>query len=87
VVTEQPHILLIDDDRDIRDPLAGEFTLIVERAAGSPESLLDGLLGLDDVFGDDLPNNTSFRRTVQDHLDSLFRVGAVETVRRALRQT
>jgi DNA-binding response OmpR family regulator len=38
VVTEQPHILLIDDDRDIRDPLAsylGKNELRVTKAEGA----------------------------------------------------
>lgn len=72
-------------DIDVRDPLAARLRTISDRAGGSPAQLVDGLLGVTDVFGDDLPRNESFRAMLISHLTSLFQRGALATVRDLLR--
>lgn len=64
---------------DVRDPLANEFK---QRTAGKTSSadLLDAYLGLEQIFGQDLPGNLEFRRTVGDALARLLREGAARTV-------
>jgi len=66
---------------DVRDPLASRLRRISESAGGAPGQLVDGLLRVTEVFGDDLPRNESFRTALISHLTSLFQRGALETVR------
>jgi fructuronate reductase len=66
---------------DVRDPLATRLRRIWESAGGAPDLLVDGLLRVTAVFGDDLPRNESFRAALIGHLTSLFQRGALETVR------
>jgi fructuronate reductase len=67
---------------DVRDPLASRLRMIADKAAGRPAALVDGLLGVTEIFSVDLKTNGAFRRLVTDHLASLFQFGAAETVRR-----
>jgi fructuronate reductase len=69
-------------DIDVRDPLASRLRAISESARGKPAQLVDGLLRVSEVFGDDLPRSGSFRAVLTGHLASLFQRGALETVRR-----
>lgn len=66
---------------DVRDPLAMRMMAIAAGAGSDPEELFEGLVGLTEVFGDDLADNEVFGADVVEHLDSLFEVGAAETVR------
>ena len=66
---------------DVRDPLAARLRTISESAGGAPDQIVDRLLQLTEVFGDDLPRNQSFRAALISHLTSLFQRGALETVR------
>jgi fructuronate reductase len=66
---------------DVRDPLATRLRRISESVGGVPGQLVDGLLRVTEVFGDDLPRNDSFRTALISHLTSLFQRGALETVR------
>jgi fructuronate reductase len=68
---------------DVRDPLATSLRRISDSAAGA-QQLVDGLLGVADVFGDDLPRNESFRNVLTTHVSSLFQKGALETVRQTV---
>jgi len=65
---------------DVRDPLAGHLRAIADAAGPSSLGLLDGMLGVREVFGDDLPRSGRFRRTLGYHLDSLFGRGALATI-------
>jgi fructuronate reductase len=67
---------------DVRDPLASRFRTITESAGGSPAALVDGLLGVAEIFGDDLPRSGAFRAELIGHLSSLLHRGAIETTRR-----
>ena len=73
------------DAIDVRDPLAVRLRQIADMSRRDPAELASGLLRVSEVFGEDLPNSTSFRATVTDHLASLFAHGARETVRRLTR--
>ena len=66
---------------DVRDPLAGRLLAIARAAGGVPQKLADGLLGVTEIFGDDLPRSGSFRAVLAGHLASLFKDGALATVR------
>ena len=66
---------------DVRDPLASRLRTISASAGDKPAQLVDGLLGVSEVFGEDLPRSESFRAVLIRHLGSLFQRGALETVR------
>jgi fructuronate reductase len=66
---------------DVRDPLAVRLRQIADASGGSAAKLADGLLGVSEMFGDDLPRNELFRGTVVPHLASLLSRGARATVR------
>ncbi len=67
---------------DVRDPLADRFKAIAQKAGSNVDSLADGLLGVREIFGDELPKVEPFRRTVKDGLELLYRVGAQKAVER-----
>jgi len=66
---------------DVKDPLAPRLRQISEAAKGSPAKLVDGFLGVSEVFGEDLPRNEAFRVAIVNHLTSLFHRGALATAR------
>ncbi len=66
---------------DVSDPLAKRLRRIADAAGGVPAQLVDGLLRVTEVFGDDLPRNESFRTALISHLTSLLQRGALETAR------
>lgn len=70
---------------DVRDPLAGQLQAIAKAAGNVPAKLTDGFLEVREVFGEDLPRSEPFRRLLTEHLISLFRLGARETLRSARR--
>ena len=67
---------------DVRDPLASRLRTITKSAGGSPAAIVDGLLGVAEIFGDDLPRSDAFRAQLIGHLSSLLHRGAIETTRR-----
>jgi fructuronate reductase len=72
---------------DVKDPLAARLRSIAEAGRGSPAAIVDGLLGVIEVFGADLPRNEAFRADLVRHLQSLFQRGAIETVRNLIRES
>jgi fructuronate reductase len=66
---------------DVRDPLATRLRSIFVSAGDGPDQIVDGLLRVTEVFGDDLPRNESFRAVLASHLTSLLQRGALETIR------
>lgn len=73
----------VDEDGgeiDVRDPHALKMHAIAAGAGDDADALFDGLVGLNEVFGTDLAENTTFRETVIAHLESLFDEGAKATV-------
>ncbi|WP_172122436.1 MULTISPECIES: mannitol dehydrogenase family protein [unclassified Devosia] len=70
---------------DVRDPLAMRMMAIAADAGDDPEALFDGLVALSEVFGTDLPDNAAFRAAVLAHLDSLYEIGAAQTVAEVVR--
>lgn len=67
---------------DVRDPLAERLRGISRSAEGRPDRLVESLLSVAEVFGKDLPRNDHFRTELVGHVTSLFRSGAIETIRR-----
>jgi fructuronate reductase len=65
---------------DVKDPLAPRLRAIADAAERDAETLADGLLGVQEIFGTDLPRNAAFRKAVARHLASLFEHGSARTV-------
>ncbi len=66
---------------DVKDPHAARLRAIADAAGRDAEKLADGLLGLPEIFGMDLPGNAAFRGAVTGHLAALFRDGALATAK------
>jgi fructuronate reductase len=64
---------------DVKDPLASRLRAIAEAAGRNPAELVDGLLGVNEVFGSKVPALPGFREQVTAHLSSLFERGARAT--------
>lgn len=65
---------------DVRDPLAEQFKMIAAQADGQPEALAHGLMGLEVIFGRDLPHHPGFTGPVIAALKSLFAHGSKATM-------
>ncbi|MCW6509370.1 mannitol dehydrogenase family protein [Lichenifustis flavocetrariae] len=70
---------------DVRDPLAADLK---RRTAGMIEAgaLVESVIGVESVFGRDLPREPIFRSTVERALSLLLAEGAAATVARLARQ-
>ncbi len=68
---------------DVRDPLAERLRALCEAAGPDAERLAASLLGVREIFGDELARNPKFSSPVTCALELLLRVGAKEAVRRA----
>ncbi|RYE87582.1 MAG: mannitol dehydrogenase family protein, partial [Hyphomicrobiales bacterium] len=66
---------------DVKDPHAVKLRAIADAAGGDAERLADGLLGVTEIFGSDLPGDATFREVVTGHLSSVFANGALATVK------
>lgn len=67
---------------DVRDPLAERLRRLAEDAGPVAGRLAPALLGVREVFGDDLPANEAFVTAVTSALDGLFDRGAWYCVER-----
>jgi fructuronate reductase len=65
---------------DVRDPHALKMMAIAADAGDDAEALFDGLVGMSEIFGDDLAENAVFKTAVLRHLESLFDEGARASV-------
>jgi fructuronate reductase len=65
---------------DVRDPLVETFRAALARAGDRPIERVKALLGVEVVFGRDLPANDAFRRAVDRAYVRLVEVGARRTV-------
>lgn len=65
---------------DVRDPLAASFRANLAQAGDDPASRVDALIGIEAVFGRDLPANAPFRREVAQAYERLVAVGAAKAV-------
>jgi fructuronate reductase len=68
---------------DVRDPLAGELRARADAAGRDPDRLADALLGVKQMFGEELPREERFTGPVREWLATLYERGAAETVRMA----
>ena len=67
---------------DVRDPMAARFSAIAAEAGRDPERLVDGFIGLREIFGTDLPADGAFRGLLVVLLRSLLENGSAATVAR-----
>ena len=65
---------------DVRDPMVERLSLVSKTANGDPAKLVDDLLGVADVFGNDLPNNHRFRALLLKHVSSFFKHGVKKSI-------
>jgi fructuronate reductase len=66
---------------EVKDPLSAEFKSRVDAAGGNPAAVIDGLLGIKAIFGDDLPQNTAFRAALVQNLEAFLQNGVLATLR------
>ncbi|HVL72205.1 MAG TPA: mannitol dehydrogenase family protein [Beijerinckiaceae bacterium] len=69
---------------DVRDPLSERLRRLVGEAGLSAERLAPALLGVREIFADDLPRDPRFAAPVTAALGSLIARGAAATVRAAI---
>lgn len=72
----------IDDNQqpiEIRDPMHEKLKDLVNSTQDGIDRV-NALLSLDQVFGDDLPNNAQFKQTITEHYLSLMQKGAKQTI-------
>jgi len=69
---------------DVRDPLAARLRGIAVGSGNSAADLVDGFLGVTEVFGADLPRSELFRGLLTMHLGALMQDGALATVRKVV---
>ena len=67
---------------EVKDPLSQRLREITDAAQNSPARMVDGYLGVREIFGSDLPQNETFRKELVGHLQSLYEHGALQTVQR-----
>ncbi|WP_353184546.1 mannitol dehydrogenase family protein [Bosea sp. (in: a-proteobacteria)] len=67
------------DAIDVRDPLAAELKRRADAAGRNPEALSTSLLGIEAIFGTDLPGEERFTKPVAAHLAALSDKGAKAT--------
>jgi fructuronate reductase len=65
---------------DVRDPLAGRLRQIAGESGPVPDRLAAALMGVKDIFGEDLPRDPRFSGPVTEALATLFRDGSKKTV-------
>ncbi|HEX7108778.1 MAG TPA: mannitol dehydrogenase family protein [Aestuariivirga sp.] len=64
---------------EVKDPFSERLKDIAVAAHNNPASMVDGYLGVREVFGRDLPQSETFRNELVRHLQSLFEHGAIQT--------
>lgn len=64
---------------DVRDPLAASFAEKAKEAGRNAAALSRSLLGIEAIFGSDLPREERFTQAVERHLAALFEKGAKAT--------
>jgi fructuronate reductase len=70
---------------DVRDPLLKSFQERLHGAGRDAPRIVESLLGLKAIFGDDLPADQRFRQTVSDALSNIYSLGSRQAVDRLAR--
>jgi fructuronate reductase len=65
---------------DVRDPLAVKFRAIADKAGPNAERLAPALIGVEEVFGSDLPHDPRFVEAVTRALAQLYERGGKRAV-------
>ena len=66
---------------DVRDPVAERLRALADAAGPVASRLAPALLGVREVFGEDLGRDPRFTKPVTDALDTLVQNGARESAR------
>ena len=61
---------------EVSDPLSERLERIGREAKGEPLALMEAMLALGEIFGDDLPRFESFRAALGSALSGLYEIGA-----------
>jgi fructuronate reductase len=64
-----------DEPIVVKDPLATEFRAVMAKAGRNPAAIVEGLMGISQIFGADLPMVPTFRETVTRHLALMLERG------------
>jgi fructuronate reductase len=70
---------------DVRDPLLKSFQERLHGAGRDAPRIVESLLGLKAIFGDDLPADQRFRQRVTDALSNIYSLGSRQAVDRIAR--
>jgi fructuronate reductase len=70
---------------DVRDPLLKSFQERLHGAGHDAPRIVESLLGLKAIFGDDLPADQRFRQRVTDALSNIYSLGSRQAVDRLAR--
>ena len=65
---------------DVRDPMAVRLRACADHAGLNAETLVSALLGIPEIFGSDLPQDTRFTGALTHALETLLAKGAARTV-------
>ena len=65
---------------DVSDPLASKLYDVGRARASDVDQLVDGYLGMEDIFGSDLHRSGRFKAAVRTGLATLYDKGALQTV-------
>jgi fructuronate reductase len=68
---------------EVSDPLASRYADLAARHRDDPRGFANALLGLEAIFGRDLPAQPRFTQPVLDALSALFADGAARTLQRS----
>ena len=69
---------------DVSDPLASTFASLAAKHRGDPKAFAQALFAIHPIFDEDLQNEPRFTEPVTRWLETLFALGAVKTVAKAI---
>jgi len=78
------YVMAVDEQGnpiEVQDPLAGRLKSLADQAGQDPTALVQAFLGLNEIFGADLPHNQRLRDELVHWLGHLLQHGALQTVK------
>jgi fructuronate reductase len=67
---------------EVNDPYAGRLRAVAEKNAGDISGYVQEILRVQEIFGDDLATNSSFRQTIENALTAICNLGARGAIKR-----
>jgi fructuronate reductase len=67
---------------EVKDPLTTELRAMTAKAGRDATAVTDGLMGITQIFGTDLPRSAAFRETVTRHLALMLDQGIIAAIER-----